>query len=287
MSEQATTSDLDLERPEMDSIDTPETADTSVENTSSEPSSEDDLDAGIDFTSLTPELQAEAKRIEKQFKSAYTRKRQEEAARLKYADYEKEQLRGQLDHYQKQWQAILEDPAKFEAYRQIHGAPVKTNVEPQNFETVNDLISHFQNQITSLEQKLEAKVQERVQSSLTGYDVQVRWDKADETRAATDPNYAKYRTLVHNEIRAKPDYYRNMYTGTNESGVLDIALKNVINTLSPVLNEVKSQAQKTIEKKKSASTFVPTSSNQGEAKELDVKEQIIREIQSKYGRMDV
>lgn len=283
---QATTSDTTIaERPEMDSAPEAETADT-IE-TSTEPSSEDDsVDLGVDVASLPPDQQEYAKNLEKQFKSAYTRKRQEESARLKHADYEREALRKQVEQYQTQWKAVLDDPSKFEAYRQLYGNPPKKAEEPQHFDTVQDLVGHFENKVKSLQEQLEQKIQEGVNSRLSSYSIEARWDKTEETRAATDPVYAQYRSLVHKEIKSNPEYYQKMYVGTNENAILDIALKNVMSAVNPILNGVKQKAQQTIEKKKSASTLAPARS-QGESKSVDDRDAIIQEIQAKYGRLDM
>lgn len=288
MTEQAMTSAEGLEeRPIQDSTDSGETAGDSIGDTMAteeRTSDEDSFTTDVDITKLAPELQEHARSLEKQFKSAYTRKRQEESARLKYAEHTQQQLNQQLDTYKKNWQAVLDDPSKFEAYRQVYGHPVKKEQEPQHFETVQDLMNHFENKIETLKTEMDRKVEERVNSNLSSYEIQSRWDNVDETRAVKDPNYSRYRKLVHNEIRSNPDYYKGMYAGNNENDILSIALKNVMEAVTPVLSEAKAKTQQSLEKKKSASTL-SASRSPTSTRPLTVEEQIIEEARAKFGRI--
>lgn len=239
---------------------TQETADYSTHDQERTANSDDianSLGVNIDRDSLPPELQEHLDKIEKDFKSGYTRRTQEYSAREKAWQQQYNELSSKLEQTNQVLNQVLSDPAKYQAYQTLHAQPGQKTEVPE-FETVNDLVGYLQGTITEMQTTMEQKIQDEVTRRIGTYDTKARWEKTVETKKASDPTYAKYSALVENEIFRNPERYKPMYTGNNEGQILDAALKNVLAFIQPSIEEAKFKSAQALEKKKKASTFAPT-----------------------------
>ena len=227
--------DAPTERPEQDSVE---------DNKEGESPSDEDK-----VTKLNDELT--------EFKRTFTRKTQEAAAEKRIKDTENQQLKQQLSQYQNIAKEIAQDPnaaSKYATALGIDSAPKK----PEEFNTVGDLVNHYDSQIQALEAKLEHKSTQ----SLADFNLKLRWENAYK-QVGDDPVFQKYEAPIVDLIKRDKEL-QAMYNGSNETEILHEAKKKfyagIEEDISRAREEEKQKVLESLKKKKAAATNTPSKS---------------------------
>lgn len=285
MTEAAMTQNVDAGAPTTDSTSTngPVATDATPNSATNERPAEDSFEAGVKIDELPENVRETARSLEKQFKAAYTKKTQELAEHRKNVSLEATKYKTQVEQYNELVRDVLSNPDKIESYRKVFGIEsTPQEQETPSFETVGDLVNHYETKLQSLQSQLEAKLENRLVERETENEIKSKWSSAV-IEARQDPVFKKYEFIIGKMIKDEPKYKEN-YTVGKEKDVLQRALDDWKEMLKPDLEAAKNEVLESFNKKKLEAGFVPgkrvETVNTGPAKS---KEQIIADIKARYG----
>lgn len=238
-------------------------------------SEELELKSRLKLDDLPEEAKKYAKQVEKDFKSAFTKKMQEIKSRDRAREYELAKLQADLQQT-----------------RDLLKAYTEKSAEPENttdFKTVDDLVRWHQKELQRTREITAAEAKKEAQRLVEQYKADVAWELALERKAAKDADFRRYQNLITDHIIANVNKYRQMYTGENIEEILEYAKEDVLGLIEPAVQEKSKQASKLAEKKKQASILAGGSRAGGsvsgsEKKDPEsIKRAIIDRINAKHG----
>lgn len=249
-------------------------------------------DGEIDFESvpkeLRPHVEKFAKKYEKDFKGAYTKKFQDLSAKEKLWEQERASYNTEREQWKNTAMEVLKDPKKLDAYRQLYNIPDPATTPdpdaiPENVQTVGDLLNwnkqQMQAQKESLRKELYQEASGIVKSTL---DTQ-KWDSALKTKAA-DKHFAKYQDVIIEFAKKDKDLQLKYRSGLiSEDQVLSLTQEKLKAMQREDMEEIKAQTLADQRKKAGATTATPTKTVATTQRAAQSKDEVIARVRAKLG----
>lgn len=240
-----------------------------------------------DFPEEQREIAQQAyEKINRDFKSMYTRKTQELSAREKVREAELSNYRSQIDQYNSMIQDALSSPERMEYYQRLLNQDYAPKIDASQFESLEDYHA-YQEQIRKAElERLRLESQQQTAQQIQQAQRQAKWDSAFEL-AMKEPSFVRYEQIVKRNISSDPKYLQMYNSGKSESAIINQALKDFKDLIRDDLEEVKQATISEFMKKKESSTQAPVkpAGNIKPSGEPQTREQIIAKIQNQFGPM--
>lgn len=236
-----------------DTLNVTEEPDLSLESDDSN----DDLKLDYTLDSVPAPLRGEVERhvkdIEKQFKSAYTKKTQELATSSKDLNDQMEEYKRNLDQYNQVAIDVLQNPEKYEQYRKLYGFGTQdqTPNAPQ-INTVEDLLrlndQRYQQAVVEATQRAEMAADRRLRIQ--------RWNQALETMRV-DPSFKKYEKIIVGQLQSEHRYKQLHEKGYTELQLTKQAFEDFKALFREDLDRVKQDTIKSLKTKGRSTTSTP------------------------------
>lgn len=260
-------------------------ADDGVEATETSTSSESqDDEVAVKLDSIPKELHAQLKphidKINKDFKSTYTKKFQELSSKEKQYLAQQQAIVEQYNQLRDVAYDVLRDPSKLDAYRKVYadqlGVAPPTPQEAPAIQTVGDLTNYYDRKLENLASVIEQKVMGRAQETVQRTSAVQRWDSALNRLYTEDPKFKKYERIVATMIKEDPKYRPS--ADQDEYKSLKKAFTDFKSMLREDLDSIKQETLNSVKAKKKTNTFTPTKpvTTQTQSRSLSVDEIIAR-----------
>lgn len=240
----------------------------------------------VDLSKIPEEYRDEVKKLEKQFKAAYTKARQKDTEESRILREQLVQAQRALQEFQTVAEDVLKDPKKLDYYRNIYGPQygIKVNQDEDApvWNTEEDVRAWVKKQIEMkaaevAEQKAAAIKEELMMKARAD-----RWNSAIATLKGEDPMFRKYEKLICNLILSDPKYNR-IYTQDNEAQVLRLATEDFKTMLKEDLDATKQTTLESLQAKTQGTTEIPTRPATGIPSRPLTKEEIIAKVRKEKG----
>lgn len=247
----------------------------------------DELDLESVPANLRPHVEKYAKKYEKDFKGAYTRKFQDLSAKEKAIETERAAITEEREKWLAVAKDVLKDPKKLDAYRKIYNIEPDPQSEvdeiPEGVQTVGDLLKWNKQQLASQRDALKAELLNEskniVQSTLTLQ----KWEEAFKQKSA-DKHFVKYQSVIQELAKKDHDLQAKYRAGQmTEVQVLTASQEKLRAMLREDMEEVKAMTLAEQRKKAAATTAAPTKTLPMASKAATTKEEVIARVRERLG----
>lgn len=273
-------------------------SDSVTENSSTAPSAEEtktspsgDEDANLDLASipqdLRPHVEKLARKYEKDFKSAYTKKFQDLSAKEKLWEQERSTFTSEREQWKNTAIEVLKDPKKLEAYRQLYNIPAPGDTDPaipDNIQTIGDLLNWNKEQLQLQKESLRKELFKEAANIVRSTNDIQSWDSALKNVAKDNKHFSKYKDVIvqfanrDQELQLK--YQQGLVT---EEQVLRLTQEKLQAMQREDMEEIKAQTLAEQRKKLDATTTIPSKTLPTVQKAPKTKEEVIARVNARLG----
>lgn len=291
MSEEATTSEPQVEGTEEVSTSGDETANTRSEGTKevSEPDIPEDIKS--EFDRLPPDKKDLYNKEFKRFLTKYTQKKAEE---FKSKDTEIERIRKDYEETQNKFGQLaaqvkmaLQDQQYYDKIRKEAGFVQEEPEQRPTIETAEDMINYIyklEEKVDNLKKGIPEEASKISRAEIERIQLDQNYLSANNKLKSESNVFKKYEPIIISYMKSDPDLMK-MWNGKNDYDVLKAATDKFYNSF--VKEDVEKGKQEIIEsykKKKAVSTIAPQKSISSKTGiPLDRREQIIAKIRERFG----